>query len=545
MKIQNDIQMKNLKKEILSMGAAFFTLFSGMMVSCSDSASDHYKVSPEVAGRTNLWELISQQPELSVFAGLIASASYDRILSSEQSYTVWAPENEALTGIDPNDSVAVRRLVSNHVARYEYPASAEVANIPVIYMLSAKKMRFSRTGDAYSMHGVELAKKNLAAKNGILHTLKKQLAFEPSLWQYMESAEYDSIRSYMYSFTKWEFSRSASKPVDYNEEGMIVYDSVFFETNPLWYVYTGARGVGWLNNEDSIYTMIVPDNKAWIEAYNRNFDYYKPDPTIENPDSAQNTNTCYSIVQDLVFRGEINPASYGRDTLFSTRFTPFLDPVRLFSGNNSVRVSNGWVYPSSHMNDELYESCIKPIKVEAEMAVGRWHSEAQDFGRIRSLRVQDVPDVSSGGYLEVLPVSSSVTPSVSFELPNVLAAEYDIYCVLLAQSYVENIKDTTQYITRLRFEIQQWDRVTDKARSEAWKTVQLFMDETTSRYLTQGKGISNISVTEKFQFPFANYNEPENVFRIKVSSVPSSADRRNPLVIREMRIDYVYLEASR
>ena len=539
--------MKIIKKKITYAWMAFLAGFAILMSSCSDIAKEHYDVSPEVSSRVTLWELISQQPELSTFAGLLKSVSYDRILSNDQAYTVWAPSNDALAGFDAGDSTAVLRLVTNHIARYIYTASSEVSNLPAIYMMSGKKMNFLRTGsNTYSINGIELVKKNLAAKNGILHTLGSRLAFEPNIWQFMEAADYDSIRSYMYSFNKREFIRSASKPIDYNEEGMIVYDSVFLDQNPLWYVYEGAKGVGWLNNEDSTYTMIMPNNAAWNDYYNRFVDLFKPDPKIDSPDSVQRANMQYSIVQDLVFRGAINPASYGEnDTLYSTRLANIVNPMHLFSGIQPVAVSNGSVYPTSNLNYELYESCAKPVKVEAEWSVGRWQSESQDFSRIRSLRVNDVPNVSNNAYLEVTSVSS-VAPAVSFELPNVLATGYDVHCVCLAQSYVEKITDTTKYVTRLQFEIQQWDRVTDKSSSAAWKTIQLFSDQTTSQYVTQPEGISDILVTKNFKFPFANINEPDNVFRIRVSSALSRADGSStyPRFVREMRIDYILLEAS-
>lgn len=538
--------MKNIKKKISYACIALFAGFVILGVSCSDPSDEHYNVSEEVSNRVSLWELISQQPELTAFAGLLKSVSYDRILASDQSYTVWAPENDALAGIDANDSLAVLRIVSNHIARYVYPASSGVANTPQFYMMSAKKKNFFRKGDAYFLDGVELVKKNLAAKNGILHTLREPLAFEPNIWQFMEAAEFDSIRNYMYSFSKREFIRNASRPVDYNEEGMIVYDSVFLDRNPLWYVNQGSKGVGWLNSEDSLYTMILPDNKAWKEVYDRTAHLFMPDQTIESPDSVQRANTQYSIVQDLVFRGAINPASYGEtDTLFSTRMAPIVNPAHIFAGIQPVSASNGLVYTTSHLNYELYESCIKPVKVEAEWSIGRWHSESRDFSRIRTPRVSDIPDVSNNSYLEVINVSS-LAPSVSFELPGILATEYNIYCVCLAQSYVEKIKDTTKYVTRLQFDIQQWDRVTDKSKPEAWKSYKQFSDQTTSKYVTQPQGISKILVAEKFRFPFANINEPDNVFRIKVSSVLSRNDgnSKDPRYNREIRIDYILLEAS-
>lgn len=536
--------MKNIKKRIIYAGLAVLTAFTSV-VSCTDT-SEHYKTSEEVSGRITLWELISQQPELSTFAELLKKVSYDSVLSGEQTYTVWAPENDALTGIDLNDTEAVLRVVTNHIARYASPTSATTDGGRILYMLNEKKMLFSQSGNSFSMGGVELDMKNLAAKNGILHTLKEQIAFESSLWQFMETAGYDSIRSYLYSFNKREFIRGASTAIDYNEEGMIVYDSVFFDQNELWYVYYGAEGIGWLNNEDSLYTMILPDDKAWKEVYDRTFDYFKPDPQLKNPDSIQVANTRYSIVQDLVFRGEINPWSYSEtDTLFSTRGASVINPSHLFTGLTPVQVSNGWVYPTSHLNYELYESTVKPIKVEAEYSSGRWHNPTSDNSSIYSYYLSDVPGISQNGYLYVQPSYSGATPSVSFELPDVVAAEYDIYGVFPAQSYVENIKDTTLWrATRLKFEIQQWDRIGKKEENKSWTTIAAFAEPISStKYVTKPDGISKILITEKFRFPFANFKEIDNVFRLKVISALDRSDVVTKFK-NEMRIDYILLEAS-
>jgi len=534
--------MKNIKKKIIYAGLAAFAVLI-CAVSCTNR-TDYYQTSNDVTGRISLWELISQQPELSTFAALLKKVSYDRILSSEQVYTVWAPENDALTGIDPNDAVAALRVVTNHIARYASPTSAVEAGDQTLYMLSAKKLSFSRSGASFFMGGEELVKKNLAAKNGILHTLKKQIAFEPSIWQFMENAGYDSIRSYLYSFNKRQFYPGASTPIDYNEEGMIVYDSVFLDQNELWYLY--PDGIGWLNNEDSLYTMIVPDNKAWKEVYDRTFDYFKPDPNLKNPDSMQVANTRYSIVQDLVFRGAVNPWSYGEtDTLLSTRYAPIINPSHLFTGLTPVQVSNGWVYPTSSLNYALHESTIKSIRVEAEYAAGRWFNPTLDNGSIYWY-YSELPNVSKNYYLYLQPSYSGAQPSVAFELPDVLTAEYNIYCVCLAQSYVENIKDSTLWrSTRLKFEIHQWDRVGKKEDNKSWKTIATFTEPTTStKYVTRPDSISKILITENFKFPFANFREDDNVFRLKVFSY---RDRNDPTTkfTNEVRIDYILLESSR
>ena len=526
------------KKKILSGLAALILCFTGA-VSCSDP-EEHYNTSDTVSGRASLWALISEQQELTVFASLLKRYAYDRILSGDQIYTVWAPVNDALAGVNPEDSLAVARIITTHIARFSYPASATQHS--TVGMLSAKRLLFTQN----VLGGVELQTKNIAAKNGILHTLKEQAPFLPNIWQKMEEAGYDSIRNYLYSFSNREFSPIDSKIIDYNEGGMIVYDSVFRESNVLWYTYKGAKGIGMLNDEDSVYTMILPNNEAWKKNYDRYYPMFRPDPDMEKTDSLQRVNTQYSLVQDLVFRGAIaSPGIYGvNDSIVSTRGAVIKNPARLFAGSAPIQASNGWVYTTPDLLYEPEDSYVKAVQVEAEVTLGRWHNVMDDQGNIRLVIALNNPLISNEGFLVVTGGTPDM-PSVAFEIPQVLATEYDIYAVFLAANVAEPAStDTT--VARVNFEIQQWNRQGAKEVSRNWTTLARFGNTTSPEWITQSKGVSVMTVAEKYRFPFANFNEEDNVFRIKVQCVNTRADNSNTRVFSKvMRIDYLLFKPSR
>ncbi|MDR0506212.1 MAG: fasciclin domain-containing protein [Dysgonamonadaceae bacterium] len=532
--------IKNIKINILYGMAALLVCMAGI-ASCSESVEDHYNVSDDVADRVSLWEIISEKPELSVFAAMLRKTSCDRMLSGEQSYTVWAPENEALAGIDTSNMAMVTEVVNNHLARFLFPASGLIGQSKDIYMTNAKKLMFERSGEVYSLAGIELSQKNIAARNGILHTVKERIPFTPNLWQFLDLPGYDSISAYMHFFDKREFIRNRSKLVDYNEEGLAVYDSVFQDINTLWDTYQGAKGIGSLNDEDSVYTMIVPDNTAWIEAYNNNYPYFRPSPLVDNVDSVQTTNAKYSLIQDLVFRQRITrPERY--DSLVTTRDLVVYDPVHLFVGSQPVNLSNGLAYPVSKLNYAINESCIKPIKIEAEYALGRYHNEGRDRGKITNLYNWDNAVISSGGYLSLKGTATSDLPAISFELPNVLAAKYDIHCITLAPSVVV-AGSTDSLVTRIYFQIQEWDRVTSKDDDKAWKTVASFGNSSAS-FVTKPYGISDIKGVEGYEFPYACFNEESNVFRLRLQLTPSRADLNTGKFSNRANIDYILLTPS-
>jgi uncharacterized surface protein with fasciclin (FAS1) repeats len=549
----NYADMKNRKKKIVDGWVALIIFVMGV-ASCSDSA-EHYKVSEEVESRTSLWEMISSQPELSRFAALLKQYSYDRILSGNQTYTVWAPDNNHLADMDTEDSIAVIRVITTHIARYAYPASEATTKFPEIYMLNAKKQPFLSSGNSYALGGVELQPGSRIANNGVLHVLNGQIPFFPNIWQMMENENFDSIRNYLYSFNKREFMRGMSTQIDINEEGMIVYDSVFTTMNSMWYTYTGAKGIGYLNMEDSTYTMILPDNTAWTEVYNRYYPVFRPDQSLPNADSIQHANMQYAIVQDLVFRGAIsNPNAYGEnDSILSTRNAVIKNPARIFSGAQPIQTSNGWIYTTSSLNYDRTDSYIKPIKIEAEMSKGRMHNESRDMGLIYSFYV-DNAEISNKGYLYVKDQGKNPNevPVVSFEIPEVLNTAYDIYVAFLSPSFANSTSEDTT-ITRVKVAIQQWNRKGPKSSDLYWgngvnsgagQTLASFGDSS-SKFITSKRGIALIKAGT-YTFPFANINEDENVFRVRVSSALTRTDNnsKDPKFNKEMRIDYILLVPS-
>ena len=52
---------------------------------------------------------------------------------------------------------------------------------------------------------------------------------------------------------------------EYDASASVGTDSVFVDYNPMLYNY--YYGIGHIDDEDSLYTMILPDNEAWDKAY--------------------------------------------------------------------------------------------------------------------------------------------------------------------------------------------------------------------------------------------------------------------------------------
>ena len=137
--------MTKLKYYSIALLTAATLAFSA--VSCTEEWDAHY--TGQQAGRSelNLYEFIKSQPDLSTFAQMLHVSGYDSILSKPQTFTVWAPSDEALAGLDASDPVLDMEVVKNHITRFSYTTSGVVND--TILMLNSKLIPFEKQAGGY------------------------------------------------------------------------------------------------------------------------------------------------------------------------------------------------------------------------------------------------------------------------------------------------------------------------------------------------------------------------------------------------------------
>lgn len=547
--------MKYLKiKNSYALGIIFSLIFT---FSCKDE--DHYEPDPSVTSESSLMSLIKENPELTSFAKIVEGIGYDKILESSESYTVWAPKNEHLANLSFATKEDSLRFVKNHIARFLYNASGNTDK--TIYMENTKLIKFQGGNNSYTFGGVRVDDANIVAKNGVLHIIEDQVKYTPNIWEKMEDEGFDLIRDYLYSETVMDFDQFASKVIDYNEEGLPVYDSVFNESNRFWgiypYAFSSSRmlrerasnyyrgGLYSIQREDSSYTMLLPTNKAWQKAYDERFPYFVNNRT-DNPDSVQNYYTQFAIVQDLVFRGKISPET--ATSLESTRIAVLSNPADLFRNSILENLSNGWVYITDELKFNPWESWYKSIKVEAEDG-GLTIYPAATVSSVRTIS-DNVGDVSNGQYVYNASIRAGITTTFQeFYLPNNLAAEYNIYCVFIPDiRYPDNANSPK--MTKVQFQVLQLNRETGeyesiKSGGEVSKGYYI-KDEATglASNIVDKENITNMLVYEKFKFPFAFIEEERIPLKLRVETAVTRPPDLSQYANR-MSIDYILLEPVR
>ncbi len=516
-----------------------FLLFSIMLFSCTEAWNEHYNEVKGERSALNIAEYIQSQADLSTFSKMLAISGYDSLLSKSQTYTVWAPLNAGLTDVNLNDTAAVTDLVKNHITRFTHTTSGMQQQ--TIFMLAKKFVVFKREGNSFSIEGKQLVanRLNTSVVNGTVHCIESYIPYLSNIWEFIgKTPGLDSLRKYLNSQSSYEFDVNASVEIGTNENGQSVYDSVITFTNPV------LNKIGMLHIEDSSYYALLPNNTAWIKAYNQIKNGYKT--FGPGGEKKQHLNTQHAIVNNLIFK-KTNSDPTAADSIVSTTGSIFRQPAYLFTNATDYNLSNGKVWKTDSIRFKASESWQKPVRLEAENSdYGRKSEYANIYVR-SSLGSQFSSFVSDNKFLVVDPTTASNTTqnAVTFPVPNTLSGKYNIYCVFVpANIAVET--NTKPY--RLSFYLSYMNangtQINDAA-IDAKNTVTL-PNRLGGVFQTKGSEITKLFVTQ-FTFPWSNIindkAESANItVKLKVKNEVKITE--TALYNRSFRVDYIILEPA-
>jgi uncharacterized surface protein with fasciclin (FAS1) repeats len=478
-------------KKIVILLSALALIWSSCV---NDVWQEHYSNTDSNLGSESLTTSIKNRSDLTIFRQMMERTGYDSILNADQTYTVWAPSDAALAGFDLStmDTLTMKEIVSNHIARFNYPtAGFNSVSTKKIFMQSGKFVSFDKSGSTFTFGSFSLDTANILAKNGILHVLNGVVPYASNVWE--------------------SLGRIAG------------LDSVYAYLKPL-----GSTPFGDINNEDSVYTAILPNNTAWIQSYNRIKPYFKclPSTTRDSSLAKQRRLTRNAIIQDAFFRGNIaDPFSV--DSLFNTSNHKFLNASRLFNGATAHKASNGYVWVSDSLRNTSTESWHNEIRIEAEnTSYGRTSFNANVYWRSAE---NSGFNVSGNRYIVAYPLTTGNIQLVwvSFAIPNTLSAKYRIYCQFVP-SAIQEVKKLPGLV---KFFLEYTKADGTKFTSSAINAE------------VSGTAVSKIFVTE-VTFPYCNILTNDNIgdisVRLKVQNAASTT--QSTTYTRTMLIDCIILE---
>lgn len=496
--------------------------------SCKEEWDAHYTSLPSDKSNLNLYEYIKSQPDLSTFAQMLQITGYDSILSKPQTFTVWALTNDALTGVNTANPQLAMEIVKNHITRFSYSTSG--ISTSIMLMLNSKLIPFEKLADGYYFNRIKIIQPNQATSNGILHKINQYAPYKQNIWEFINSAaELDSLRKYVNSLTRRVFDTDAS----YKDQ--VFVDSIFKITNPV------LTRLAELNVEDSTYTALLPNNKAWKEGYNKIYPYFNTTPAGGGA-AQQRASTMWTMVNDLFFRNKIQTPVSG-NPLISTSGTKFFNPDYLFGGSQPVVMSNGLSYIQNSWLIPDTASWYKPIKIEAEYSF--YGRTVSNYSTSINSGIGTGMPISDEYYLVLRDAALSLQSklNVTFNIPFTLSAKYNIYCVFVPKSILD---PTNSKPYQVKFYLTYTNSSGVQVANAAIGATNNVLKPTDAAaiFTTDPTKVDKMLVVKDFTFPFSNtvYTATTQTELIKQIKAALRVEAVNTKEKDDILIDYIILE---
>lgn len=455
------------------------------VASCTDF-SDYNDMSSgdQQGGDMTLWQNISSRSDLSDFAALVKRVGFDTELGNSRTYTVWAPVNGSFDKSvydNMSDSLVLAQFVYNHVAQYSHGAIGVMPESSRIYTLNLKSYPFVGSPGAYAYGGVAVRTPNVGCMNGVLHLLEGKAEYKDNLYQYLDAVTgCDSIKSFFkrYDMTYLDQINSVEGPVIEGKPTWV--DSVMITENAL-----AERLNVEMDNEDSTYVMLMPNDKAFLSMYNTISSYYnyRSQVTVLDPSaltSASGTNTKTStkidnaylrdsltrrfIVRDLFYSRndsynkwaeDMTPSALTLDTLRSTTREKLSNGLQLLAPSHrveEVQLSNGTVYVVDTLPLKPDETYLPIIFNNASRNLAKWFATGTSTAAPKTVRVNDIRSdlvadpriqLTSGqlSYVELVPSGTGSKTTTFYTLNGVRSTTYNFY-LLMAPANVSQTDST-------------------------------------------------------------------------------------------------------
>ncbi len=486
-----------MKRIHYHIGVAMALAATMVLPCCTDTWDEHYEGVDNTASQS-LWQLISEDPDLSRFASIAERVHYYRdqthpqadytfrsMLDGTQLQTVWAPLNEAMTEtqwqqwetlVEENPYTVQQQLLTNSIALWRHVATG--GGIDTLTMMNGKKQPFDKGN--FTMAGLPMADRNIAASNGTLHTMNSPIPFNYNIYEFLKDEanasenQLTTFHSLIIDSDTTYFSEDNSIEGPSDADGNPTYvDSVYFTTNTMftqkkqfpsntntdqYLTYDESFGAN-IESEDSTFIMLLPTDAAWEQAYKLLEPYYNYASIyvdnekansgttgvyrdIEDTDSLKDKCINMDILSPLCYNLNLQPnaggtigrwqiddfmQSYSQAQYFLNTFGDTLRTDEtwakesLFEGTQ-VELSNGYGIISNSWN--IPAKLYKP-DIYIEVGNGSFHNFGNKSGTATSYSfsnsaavawVDTVGRVSYDNFYGFIPDSPTGNPSIDFKI---------------------------------------------------------------------------------------------------------------------------------
>lgn len=544
--------MKDNYMKWLNKATAGILMLAGL-AACSDNWDEHYDMAATTNTKT-LWEQIEENENLKDFARLLERVhyfnsetqryenyTYKDLLSGTQTLTVWAPEDntfDVAALLQQCEETEMRDLDGDGIAETVYTGEYKVEHEFIRNHITRFRTNLSGTGnDSLTMFSskmnvldrekrtirdIKIAQSNIGASNGILHTIAAPLPFQKNLLEFF----YTDTRLLSNEIDPETGSRKPGKMLEFfqrfdttyidktqSTQGPIVNDEITY-VDEVWITdhqllsygssYKGniLSGLGaYLNNEDSLYTMIFLTDPAWEQGlekatklfnyrptYQNKFDTQDKNDITVNVDSLKEMQSKLALIRSLAFNARtqknIKPEDIGvvnADSLVTTWHDAIKAPNcnDIFDGKSPEKTSNGYAYLVDNFRFDFCQTIKKDIKREAELSV--FHTTNGTTSTLTYpmndlYRNPDVKGSFGSKMISYVMAPGKTNPSITYTITGVLSGKYAIKVVFPPSNVLLRDQGTEPKPYKLNFTLKYYRNASASEASAIAQNVEIIPD---------------------------------------------------------------------
>jgi hypothetical protein len=208
-----------MKSKIGIILAVFIFIAAG----CKNTTwDDHYTNLPETINM-NVWEAVKARSDLSKFVELMVKYKYDSLFTSNDSYTLFIPDNSAIDRLMQSEDIGTT-ILNYHISRHVIQP-VDIQGKRKLQTLVDKYSTFESVGGHSTYDDVPLTFESPLYLNGKFFVLGEVAVPKLNLYEYFAKNN-TYLKAYIDSKDSIVLDREKSRAIGYDENGNTVYDTV-------------------------------------------------------------------------------------------------------------------------------------------------------------------------------------------------------------------------------------------------------------------------------------------------------------------------------
>jgi len=210
------------------------TIFILILSSCTKTTwDDHYTKVPETIN-TNVWDAVKGRSDLSRFVDLMVKYKLDSLFKSNDTYTLFIPDNTAIEKLMQSKDIGAT-ILNYNIAR-ELVQPVDIQGKRKLQTMEEKFSTFESVGGKSTYDGLPMSFESPLYLNGKFFILSEVAQPKPNLYEYFAQSN-SYLKAYIDSKDSIVLDKVKSRAIGYDSKGRTVYDTVSTRENKVYLKY--------------------------------------------------------------------------------------------------------------------------------------------------------------------------------------------------------------------------------------------------------------------------------------------------------------------